>query len=1067
MNKLYAVFFITLLLQLQVNAQNHIIKGTVKDVITNEPIYGVSVGVKGTTVGASTNFDGEFLINVSDTVKKLVFQLIGYKRKEVAISNNMVVSLQSSALELEGTVITANAIQREKRSLGYSTQEVGAEDLTAGQNVSAISALQGKVSGANITTTTGAPGSSVRVVLRGGTSLTGNNQALMVVDGVPIDNSNFSNGDDLNNQVDYGNRGNDINPEDIESISVLKGPAAAALYGSRASNGALIITTKHGHKNSGGNTKTDITFTSNMTFSNILKMPTFQNQYGQGDVYPGRDPVDRRENFSWGLPFNGQERPWGQDINGQQQVKPYADLPNNVRDFFNTGTTLNNNLSLSGGNDKSTYYLSLNSQNNKGIVPGTSFDKYGVRFSGTTEMSNHFSSSVSMNYTDISSNLGSGGQGPGSIYSNLYQTARDIPIPSLQNFVNPFNWYNDANGKYGFYGAYTVNPYFVLQNFQNLDAVDRLQGNFSVSYNNFGWLTLTERMGSDVYSDRRTEEWKKYSYTPYDTYYTGNNQIYQGKYSSDIFNLNEYTHDFIATAKKDLTKDLKLMFLVGNNIRQSNLTETFGQTNAQGGLAVPDFYNLANSNGPALTANTLTQRRLVGVYSDADLAYKNMLFLGATARNDWSSTLPLANNSFFYPSVNASWVFTELIKDTARLRKIISFGKLRTSYASVGNDAAPYLTSTVFSQTNISGGFGNTQFPFNGITGYGLSGVLGNNTIKPELTTAVEGGAEFGFLKDRIGFDFTLYQSTSVNQIISVPMANSSGFTNQTINTGEIQNKGIEVLLRGTPVMTSSGFKLDVYGTFTKNNNMVVSIANGIDQVTIGGFSSMAVVAAVGKPYGTFYGVDLLKDKNGHTVIDSASGLPRTTPNSQYFGSYNPDWMASLGVKMSYKGFTLNILFDTKQGGVFYSNTKSLTDFNGTAAETVVNGSRADFVWTNSVYEDYKGNYVTNNNVKTNVENYFTNTIQSAPGQNIVDATYIKLRELSLMYALPSKRLAKTSFGSVSLGVFANNLFIWTPKSNAYTDPEMNSSGASNTQGFEFSAQPSQRNYGFNIRATF
>ena len=1071
MKKNALIFLVAVLSQLHVFSQSHIVKGAVKDATSKAPVFGVSVGVKNTSIGSVTNFDGEFAIAVPDSVKTLVFKLLGYKSKEAAVSDNMTVLLQADVVRLDETVVTANAIQREKRSLGYSTQQVSGEELTAGQNTSAISSLQGKVSGINITTTTGAPGGSTRIVLRGGTSLTGNNQALMVVDGVPIDNSNFGSndgsgtftGDDLNNQVDYGNRGNDINPDDIESISVLKGPAAAALYGSRASNGAIIITTKHGRKAVDGVSKTDITFSSSLTFSNVLKLPTFQNTYGEGDVYPGRDPKDRRENFSWGLPFDGNYRPWGQVINGTQRVKPYSAIPDNVKDFFNTGTTVNNNLSLSGGTDKSTYYLSLNAQNNKGIVPTTSYDKYGVRFNGTTELSNYFTSSIALNYTNIASNLGSGGQKDASIYDNLIQQPRDIPITDLKN-DNAYNGYDDATGKYGYYGAYTTNPYFVLNNFKNSNAVDRIQGNFTLAYTKFKWITISDRLGGDIYSDRRYQKWKKFSYTPYDAYYAGNDRVYQGKYSEDIYNQNEITNDLMISAKHDFGKDIKVTALVGHNVRSRKLVNTYGQTNDQGGLAIADYYNLANSNGPALTTSTMNQRRLVGVYGEVNLAYKNSLFLGVTARNDWSSTLPVEHRSFFYPSVNASWVFTELLNDSSSIKKILSYGKLRGGIASVGNDAGAYLTSSIFSKTSIQSGFGTTQFPFNGINGYSQGDRLGNNDIKPEITTAYEIGTELGFLQDRIGVDFTVYQSTSKNQIINVPLSNATGFTSKTINAGEIQNKGVELLIRATPVSTASGLKWDVYGTYTKNVNKVVSIQEGINQITLGGFSRMAIVAAVGEPYGTFYGVDLLKDGAGHVVVDSATGLPITTASSVKLGSYQPKFIASLGTSVSYKGFKLSVLFDTKQGGYFYSHTKGTMDFVGTAEETV-EGGRGDRVWANSVYKDYQGNYVTNSSRTYNVEDYYTNKIPDS--QHIIDASYVKLREVSLTYQLPLKLLSKTPFGNITVGVFGNNLFIWTSVSNKYSDPEMNSSGASNVQGFEFAAQPSQRNYGFNIRATF
>jgi TonB-linked SusC/RagA family outer membrane protein len=1043
-------------------AQTKTIRGAVKDRSTNEPLMGVLVGVKNTGVGNVTGSDGTYVLaGVPDSAKTLVFHMLGYKTQELPLGDNLIVVMQTLTLQLDETVITANAIKREKRSLGYATQQVKGDDLTAGATDNLLGALEGKVSGVNVTSVSGSAGSSNRIVLRGGTSLTGNNQALMVVDGVPIDNSNFrSNGnDDLNNQVDYGNRGNDINPEDVESISVLKGPAAAALYGSRASNGAIIITTKHGRKSETKNMKTAIEYSNSFALSNILKLPTFQNQYGEGDVYPGRDPVDRRENFSWGLPFDGKLRPWGQDINGMQRVKPYQAIPNNVRDFFDLGQTETNNLAFTGGNDRSTFYLSLNALNSTGVIPSSDYNKYGVRVNATSDLGNYFSTSVSANYTNINSTLANGGQ-TGSVMDNLIQTPRDIPIIAGKDLTNPFNKYDDVTHTYGFYGAYTTNPYFVLNNYKNFNNVDRLQGNFSVAFDRYSWLSIIERVGGDVYSDRRTQEWKKYNYDPIDPYYAGNTKVYQGKYSQDNYNLDEITHDLMVILKKDLTPKWKGSLLFGHNVRQSKLLNTYDATNAQGGLALADYYNLSNSNGMPISTNSFSERRLVGLYADANVSYKNMVFIGATARNDWSSTLPQKNNSFFYPSANVSWVFSELFKEQLKESKW-TYGKVRASIASVGNDASPYLTSSIFNVANISGSFGNTQFPFGNIVGYSQGSSVGNPDIKPEITTAIEAGAEMGFFKDRLSFDLSVYQNTSKDQIINVPISNTTGFSSKTLNAGEIDNKGIEILIRATPVVRKK-LKWELYATYTHNQNTVVSIQPGVDQIVLGGFSGMSVVAAVGRPYGTFYGVDLLKDQNGHVVIDPATGLPQTTPNSVYLGSYQPKYMGSLGTKLTYGNFTLNILFDTKVGGYFYSQTKSLMDFTGTAGETV---DRTDKVWPNSVYKDVSGNYVTNTNIKYNVEDYYTNKIP--PGQMLVDATYVKWRELGLNYTLPSKYLTKTPLGMVSIGIFGNNLFVWTPSSNQFADPEMNSSGASNTQGFQFSAQPSQRNYGAKIRVTF
>jgi TonB-linked SusC/RagA family outer membrane protein len=1057
-------------------AQDRTITGRVTSSQDTMGIPGVSVVVEGTTIGTLSDMDGNFSLSVPASATKLRFSSVGMKSKSVDIgptTTNVSAVLEPNVTKLDEVVVTANAISREKRSLGYATQQVSGTELTAGQNSNFIGAIQGKVSGVDIRSLSGAPGSSQRIVIRGGTSIGRNNQALLVVDGIPIDNRNFRtvdptdpllNPDDLNNQVDFGNHGNDINPNDIESISVLKGPAATALYGSSASNGAIIITTKKGKRTYGGKSKTEVAFNTNVTFSSILKLPTFQNTYGQGDL--DNTFNDRRENFSWGLPFDGKDRPWGQEINGKQRVKPYEAQEDNVKDFFDIGTAYTNNLSFSGGTDKSAFYLSLNALNSKGIVPTSKYDKYNVRFNGSTELANHFNTSVNVEYTNIKGHLPSGGQQNASIYDQLIQTPRDIPITDSKDLDDPFSGYNDVTGTYGFYGAYTINPYFVLHNYNNDNKVDRLLGNITVAYTKFKWVTISDRLGGDIYTDRRTEKWKKYSYSPIDPFYAGNDQVYNGKYSEDYYNFNSINNDLMLSFHRELMKGLDATLLLGQNVHQTTLTNTYVQTNTEKGLILEGYYNLINSNGSDFGVNNYTQQRVVGYYGDLNLAYHNMLFLGLTGRTDKSSTLPKNNNSYFYPGVNASFVFSELFNSESKLKNDIwTYGKLRASWAKVGNDATPYKTLNVFKSTVIDGGFGTTTFPFGDVGGYTVNDIINNPDIKPEFTTAFEVGTEMGFLKDRISFDFSYYQNKSTDQIINLPLPTSSGAQYKVINTGEVDNNGIELSAKLSPV-SNKNFKWELYGTYTKNNNEVVSLYQGVDKYNLGGTSRVSITAAVGKPYGAFYAVDLLhtdqNDPNSPVVIDQATGLPLTTANQVYVGNYQPDWIASWGTTITYKGIALNVLFDTKQGGVFYSRTKDVMDFVGTAEETV---DRSDKVWPNSVYQNPDGSYTTNTSITYHPYDYFTANIPD--GQHMVDASFVKLREASLSYVLPAKWLAKTVFGSASISLFGNNLFLWTAKENKYADPEQNSSGSGNTQGFDFTANPSQRNYGVDLKVTF
>ncbi|WP_293904572.1 SusC/RagA family TonB-linked outer membrane protein [Sphingobacterium sp. UBA5670] len=1039
-------------------------------------IPGVTVVVQGTNQATQTDTDGNYSLNVP-AGKVVVFRSVGFDDKTIIVNNNSSVfnvSLVNHDNALEEVVVTANAIKREKRSLGYSAPTIKSDELTEGRNSSAINSLAGKVAGVNITSTSNSPGSSSRVVLRGGSSISGNNQALIVVDGTPIDNTSKMGGASDLSSVDFGNRGNDINPDDIASVTVLKGPAAAALYGSRASNGALIITTKSGKKGA----KNEITFSSTNTLSSILKLPEFQNQYGQGasgynkagDLIYTNDP---KENWSWGAPFTGEVQEWGQAVNGVRQKKAYSAVKDNVRDFFDLGIASDNNLSFSGGSDKSTFYLGLNALNSNGVYPGKkdNYNKYGVRFNGTTEFSNKFSAGIAVNYSRINSNNVGGGQGGGSVYNNLLQTPRDIDVVGLKDLSNPYNGYGytDENGVahndvYGYYGAYTMNPYWVLANYNNYNDVNRIMGNFNVNYKPTEWLTFQERIGLDNYSDRRRSESPKYSFLPIDNtsgnYSEGNIQTDPGQYRIDQFNVNEIVHDFMATATHKFNDDWDASFMIGNNIRQRKTTSNSTATNSSGGLVVPGWYNLANSNGPLdLIEDTWSNRRLVGVYGDLNVSYKNIAYLQATARNDWSSTLPKKNNSFFYPSVSGSFVASELF--SPELKSKFSYAKIRANWAQVGSDTDPYQLISTFSRSTIAGGFGSTTFPFGNVSALMSGNTIGNLNLKPEITTSFEVGTELGFFNNRLSADFTYYKNNSKNQILSIPIPLSTGYGLSLVNAGKVQNNGVELTLRGTPVKTEN-LTWELFGTFTKNNSKVVELMDGVQQVSVGGFSGMSIVAAVGRPYGEFYGVTNATDAQGRTIVDQKTGLPIASSKPEYLGTYNPDFQASLGTSLSYKNWSMSALFDTKQGGVFYSRTKDIMGFVGTSAES--GGDRIGQIFPNSVYLDASGNSVVNTTATYDKIDYYPNM---EAGVNVVDATYIKLRNLTFTYKFSKDMLKNTPFGAASIGVFGNNLFIWTPSENKYADPEVNSSGAGNAQGFDFTAQPSLRNYGINVKVSF
>jgi TonB-linked SusC/RagA family outer membrane protein len=1024
-----------------------LVTGKVTDSKNGTPIAGASIVVKGSKTGTQSDAGGNFSINVTNNAV-LVISAINYKTQELLPANDVSldVKLVEQATELTAVVVTANSIKREARSIGYAATTINNAELTKGKDRSVLNSLQGKVAGVQITSSSGGVGSSTRIVFRGGTSITGNNQALIVVDGIPIDNSQNDANDNLNNQVDAGNRGNDINPDDVESVTLLKGPAAAALYGTRAANGALIITTKNGKSLRGK--KSEVIVSSSYNFESILRIPEYQNTYGQG----GQKAPDSRENFSWGPKFDGILKPWGQVVDGEQRVKPYVGLKNNVKEFFNIGGTFTNNVSFAQSNDKNSFFVSFNNVDQKGIMPGTEYNRTSVKLTGTADISDKVYTSATINYIRSKGDLSVQGQGA-SPYDQILQTPRDISLLELRDYKNKFN---DLNG---FYGAYTINPWYFLGEDSYTSTVDRVLGNAQVGYKPVKWIDISLRVGTDVSGDKRVQITSKRIIDQAGQ--NGANQ-FPGTYSEGTINVREFTSDLMAAGKRKLSDNLTLSVLLGHNIRQRTFETNFGTINS---LTIPGFYNLANSAQPPVAANLKTLRRLYGVYSDVNLAWKNYLFLGLTARNDWSSTLPKGGNNFFYPSVNASFVFTDAFK----LPDVISFGKLKASAAQVGNDANVYLLESVFNTGTVTDGFQNSQinFPLNGIAGFSQANAIGNPNLKPEITTSYEFGLEFGLFKNRFNTEITYYNNRSKNQIITVPIAPTSGYTTQTLNAGLVTNKGVELLLKGIPV-SKRNFSWELTGTFTKNTNEVVELFPGTERLALpGGFTGAALVAQVGQPYGSFYGASFLRDPQGRVVVDGTTGYPITDPESKIHGNVQPDFLVGLNNAFSYKAFSLSFLFDARKGGVFYSRTQALQEFVGTDPRTLLN-DREPFIVPNSVIQDANGKFTENTTVKVqNAENYWTTFSSPNAMEHLIDASFIKLREVAFNYRLPKTWLKKMPFSSATVGLSGRNLFLWAPKENTYSDPEANSFGTGNVQGYEYGTIPSLRNYGVNVRIVF
>lgn len=1034
-----------------VMAQTRTISGRVTDQTNGGGLPGVTVLLKGTTNGVSTNSDGAFSLSVPESGGTLVFSSVGMTTQERAIGSESQfnVALATDNKQLSEVVVTALGIERSSKTIGYAVQTLKNEELTRASETNAVRSLQGRVAGVQITSASGSAGGATRVQIRGPQSFTGNNQPIYVVDGNVISNaasnSTAGTGGDLNNGVDLPNRAADIDPNNIAEITILKGPAAAALYGAQAASGAIIITTKKG---TGTKSNSQINVISAVTFDQVNRLPNFQNTYGSG--FDGEYIADY--NTSWGARMNGQLvedwrtvgiKPAGATVTDSI---PLRANPNNIRDFFETGTTFNNSVSFAGSNDASNYYISFSDVRTKSVVPFTNYKRTTVNLTGGTRLFNKVTTQGSINYIKTGGDRGVQGQSNAGIIQTLVNTPRDISLTDQRDYNDPR--YNLA----GYYlTGFKNNPYFLLDNNRYTDDVDRLLGSASIVYEPTSWLRFTARQSIDVYADRRRQR-----IAP------GTISNIAGRYIEDNLFGRFSTTDAFASVTKKLSEDFVLRVNAGMNYQQ-RFTE---RTTVDGtGIIVPGLYDISNVN-TAVPTKGESQTRLLGLFGDAQITYRDYLSLNVTARNDWSSTLPKKNRSFLYPSANLSFVFTDALKLE---NSVLTSGKLRANVASVGKSADPYSILPIFTRSAVDDGFnGQYLFPFSSVPGFRVGNVLGNPELKSELTTAWEIGTALSFFKNRLGIDFTYYNSISKDILVAVPISSTSGFTAQTSNAGAMRNRGIELLLTGTPVQLANGFRWDLSLNYTRNRNVVTEVTANTPNISLGGLSSPVLEARVGQPYGSFYGSAMRRDSQGRVVVSPTTGFPLLSPTLQTLGNIQPDYLAGISSTFSYKGLALNVLFDTKQGGKFFSRTITSGYFAGTLEETTAN-DRQPFVYPNSVILQADGTTIPNsgaNAVLADGGYLYWSQVANAGENQLFDASYVKLREASLSYALPSNLVNKVKLTGIQFSLTGRNLFLWTPSSQRHVDPETSSFGTGNVQGYEFFAFPSTRSYGASLRLT-
>jgi len=1030
------------------------VTGVVTSADDGQPVIGASVVVKGTTHGTITDVNGKFTVTLPENAKTLVFSYVGMVTQERAAEPTMRVVMKSTAQQMNEVVVTALGISKSERSLGYAATTISNNDLTKSRSGDVISALSGKIPGVQVSSTSSDPGASNSIIIRGVSSLSGSNQPLFIVDGVPIINNSASSSDPLNGGFDFGNGANMINPDDVESETVLKGAAATALYGSRAAAGVVIITTKR------GSGKLNVEVNSGIQFSNILRLPQFQNEFGQG--WSGMKTLI--ENGSWGPRFDGKDRIWGTIYDNSQQIKPYVALPNNLKDFFETGTLWQNDISMSGSSDRTTYYMSASNLSNNGMLPGNSdlFKKSTLSFNGSYDYKWLKVSSV-MNWANQANKFATTGQGL-TMINDLYQTPRDISLVDLKNLNNPFNTPDYYYTPYG-----VTNPYYSLQNGMNDFSQTKTYGKVQVDIKPFRFLTFTARYGFDKTFNETRIGTPKISPDPGTPNFGQLNQ--QGSVSNDKSSQYETNIDLLATFTDSFGK-LDITATGGTNINERGYSDVSA---AVTGLDIPTFYNLSNSASTPTVSEYTSKRRLIGLLGDFQLGWDKYLYLDISARNDWSSTLPINNNSFFYPGITGSFIFSHFLPSW---NKVLDFGKVRLAYGKTGNDAGVYETNPYFVKGYVYNEFGNINFPLGGQNAYRMGATLGSPSLSPEITSEFEFGMDLKLFDGRISFDGDYYQRESDKQIFALNVDPGSGYGSQYANLGRVSNKGVELLLSLIPIKTRD-FSWNLSVNFSKNVSKVVSLPSQLGgEIMLYGFgttsSTTDMMATVGKPVGEFKVTVPLRDPQGHVVVDPTTGEPIANPNLQYVGDVNNKYAMGITNTFTYKSISLSFLLDIRQGGLMYSNTKSLNYFVGNAIQTVYNG-RNPFVVPNSVnaIKDNNGkitSYVENSTPITpnNMWEYFQNGCDQLNQEFLIDRSYVKLRSLSLSYDLPNLWMTALHLQGIRVSFVGNNLLLWTPKDNTFIDPDMSSFGNDLLGKFgEYSANPSARTYGFNIKVKF
>ncbi len=1032
--KYFGALLAYILFSFHANAQSNVV-GKITDASTGEALPGVSVVVKGTTKGVATNVDGNYTISLTEEELKsgaLQYSFLGYRKMTESVNDRSTidVKLEPDLELLDEVVITAIGIEKDKRKVGYSVGEVDGEEIVNAREVNIVNALNAKVAGVAVTSTSGSPGSSSAIRIRGNQSINGANDPLFVIDGIPIDNSYRG-----SNFTDQANRAIDINPDDVESMTVLKGGAASALYGVRAANGAIIINTKQGRAG-----KTEVTFSTTTTFDQVNKLPEKQQRWSQGN---GNTFVEG-SNASWGafmdtLRYTADGSIVGYNDAGAtgQQVVPFE----NEDDFFKMGITLNNNLNIRGGTDKSGFFLSLSDLRQSGVIPLSDFSRTSIRLTGHTELRPNLTVKASANYISSNADRAQRGSNLSGVMLGLMRApvSYDLTNGLSDPVDNPAAWSNPDGTQRTYHAAYD-NPYWSVNKNRNEEQLNRLLGFVEFNWQPWPWMAITERLGVDTYGEQRKSYWDKESNEWKDL---------GGAIFDQWTNQKNITNDLLATLDFKINDDFSGTFIIGHSYQDFNKTSYV----VDGfGFVIDDFYDISNVNSVNVTADDYIDRsRIVGLFGDLSLEYRRMLYLTFTGRQDWVSSLPVDNNAFFYPSASLGFVFTEL-GDFGPIK----YGKLRTSYAITGNGAfSNYLTSNFFVSS------GSTQ----GQLSYYPNSQIGSAMLTPEFTNSFEIGTDLRSRNNRVRLDFTYYNVSSTDQIVVVPIANSTGFASTITNIGEIQNQGFEVLLEmeiiERKLSKPNAISWDAGINFTRNRSLVVSLTDDLDNIALPsvGLASTQARVIEGYQYGVLYGSRWLRDESGNVLVDD-QGYPIRDAENGIVGDPNPNFTMGIRNSLQYKNWTLSMLFDVRVGGDMYNGTKGVMKSLGTHIDT---DSRDEtVVWDGVFQSSGQANDIP---IHLDQDFYSRYGLTGVSEDNIEEVNWFRIRDLNLTYAFSPSFCQKLKIARASATFTTRNLLLITNYTGI--DPETSLGGAGNAFGRDYFNNPNTRSYGVNLTVTF